>query len=112
MTDISKTIGKRIRELRGEAELSQQYLADNLGVSRSSISQIENGERKITAEELLKLSRFLNTSCENLLGVEGEREIIIIREKTMPKKPEIRINVPQKNVSKFKEVLLYILNRV
>ena len=29
-----------------------------------------------------------------------------------PKKEEIRINVPQKNLKKFKEVLLYILNKI
>lgn len=31
---------------------------------------------------------------------------------TIPKETEIRIDIPQKNLDKFKEVLLYILNKV
>ncbi|MCK4673622.1 SocA family protein, partial [candidate division WOR-3 bacterium] len=39
---------------------------------------------------------------------------VIIREakETYKSKPQIRINLPQKNLNKFKEVLLYILNKV
>jgi transcriptional regulator with XRE-family HTH domain len=112
MNDISKAIGKRIKELRNERGISQQNLADQLGLNRSTISQIEGGERKITAEELLKLSEFLDVSCESLLGAKKEPEVILAKEKTATGKQELRISVPQKKVAKLKEVLLYILNRV
>ena len=106
-------IGYRIKELREQAGMSQQRLAELMSVLRPTISQIENGERKIYAEELIKLSEILRISVENLLNLEISPEVILRESKKREKtKPMIRINVPQKNLEKFKEVLLYILNKI
>lgn len=107
------TIGNRIRELRVKVGMSQQRLAEILGVSRPTISQIENDERKIFADELIKLSEAFNISVDNLLNIE-KSPLIILEEGERKKKTSqmIRINVPQKNVDKFKEVLIYILNKI
>jgi len=106
-------IGRKIKELRTKKGISQQRLAELLGVSRPAISQIENGERKVSADELDWLAKIFNISVNSLLNKEKEPEVIL-EEKTEEKKlqPSIRINVPQKNLEKFKEVLLYILNKV
>lgn len=112
MDEINKKIGKRIKALRDENGLSQHDFGGALGFSRPTVSQIENGERKITAEELLKISSYFNVSVDNLLGREKGPEVILPIEKTKAKKPQMRINIPQKNMSKFKEVFLYILNKV
>jgi transcriptional regulator with XRE-family HTH domain len=106
-------IGQRIKELRVKVGMSQQKLAEILGVSRPTISQIENDERKIFADELIKLSETFNTSVDNLLNIEKSPQIILEESKSIRKTRQIiRINVPQKNINKFKEVLLYILNRI
>ena len=106
-------IGQRIKELRVKVGMSQQRLAEILGVSRPTISQIENGERKIFADELIKLSETFNTSVDNLLNIEKSPQIILEESKSRRKTRQIiRINVPQKNIDKFKEVLLYILNKI
>ena len=106
-------IGEKIKELRTKAGISQQRLAELLGVSRPAISQIENGERKVSVDELDRLAKIFNISVNSLLNKEKEPEVIL-EEKAKEKKlqPSIRINVPQKNLEKFKEVLLYILNKV
>ena len=106
-------IGEKIKELRTKAGISQQRLAELLGVSRPTISQIENGERKVSVDELDRLAKIFNISVNSLLNKEKEPEVIL-EEKAKEKKlqPSIRINVPQKNLGKFKEVLLYILNKV
>jgi transcriptional regulator with XRE-family HTH domain len=106
-------IGQRIKELRVKVGMSQQRLAEILGVSRPTISQIENGERKIFADELIKLSETFNTSVDNLLNIEKSPQIILEESKSRRKTRQIiRINVPQKNIDKFKEVLLYVLNKI
>jgi len=106
-------IGYRIKELREHLGINQQRLAGLLGVSRPTISQIENGERKISADELIKLSEIFNLSVESLLNLKKEPEVILRESKKRKgQKPQIRINVPQKNLEKFKEVFLYILNKV
>jgi len=93
--------------------MNQQQLSERLGLPRVSISQIENGERDVCADELVGLSGIFSVSVDNLLNLEKEPQVIIEEGKKMTKlKPQMRINVPQKNVDKFKEVLLYILNKV
>ena len=114
MNNFSKKVGKTIRKIRENLSLSQEEIAKSLGISRVAVSQIENGERKVSAEELAKLSKILNTPSDILLDL--ERDIEVILENKIHKKQkapqEIRIHVPQKNLKKFKEVLLYVLKKV
>lgn len=112
MTENSKKIGQRIKKLREEVGMSQQGLADRLGILRPTISQMENGERKVTAEELIKLSQILNTSVQYLMGLEDQPEIVLRERRGKMTKPQMRINVPAKNLDRFREVLLYILGKV
>lgn len=113
---VNKTmaeIGEKIKELRTKTGISQQRLAELLGVARPAISQIENTERKVSADELDRLAKIFNISVNSLLNKEREPEVILeakAREKKL--RPSIRINVPQNNLEKFEEVLLYILNKV
>jgi len=113
MDNIYKKIGKRIKELREKAGLSQKEVAIKIGIKRPTISQIENGERKISAEEILEISNLFNVTPNNMLELEEELEVVLEKKKDIGvAKPKERINVPQKNLKKFKEVLLYILNKV
>jgi transcriptional regulator with XRE-family HTH domain len=106
-------LGKRIKEFRDILGMNQETLAEMLGVSRPTISQIENGDRKVCAEELSRLARIFNISVENLLNREKEALVVIKEDASRYKtKSAIRIDVPQKNLDKFREVLLYILNKV
>ncbi len=111
--NIYRKLGKTIRKFREAAGLNQQKLAELLGALRPTVSQIENGERKLTADELVKLSKIFNVAIEVLLDPTKEPQVILegkTEEEEM--KPQIRINVPQKNLKKFREVLLYILTKV
>jgi len=106
-------IGNRIKQIREQNHISQQELADRLDISRPGVSQIENGERKVCAEELKKISEIFNIPMEHLFSEKEEPLVVLGRKQRSTGKdmPE-RINVPRKNVKKFKEVLLYILNKV
>ena len=106
-------IGFRVKELREQLGMSQQRLADLLGVARPTISQIESAERKVSADELIKLAEIFNISVERLVDVKKEPEVILKESKKRKERsPQIRINVPQRNLEKFKEVFLYIINKV
>jgi len=106
-------LGQRIKELRKYAGISQQRLAEMLKISRPAVSQIENDERKISAEELVKLSEISNLSVESLLNPTQPPEVVFKEGKKAVKtrKPRIKINIPQKKLEKFREILLYILNK-
>ena len=113
MPTLYKNLGFKVKKLREKIDISQSSLAEALGVDRVTISKIENGERKIYAEEIKKLSEYFNVSSDVLLDLKEDIEVIIEKNTTKQKpKKEIRISVPQKNLQKFKEVLLYILNKI
>ena len=103
-----------LRYLREEKKLSQDDLASILGLSRQTISKYENEEASFTLDAIKKLSSFFEVdySCfiDNKLPVRPEYNII--EGKRITEEQEIRIDIPQENISKFKQVLLYILNKV
>lgn len=107
-------LGERIRQFRESERISQGELALSVGISRSAISQVESGERKVTADELILFAKRFNVSMENLVNPENEPRVVLPKKGTtnMVEVNEIRISVPQKNLAKFKEVLLYILGKV
>jgi len=106
-------IGNRIKELREKAEMSQDALARRMKLPRPAISQIESGARKIATDELLRFSQIFHVPVDLILNPVKEPEVLLYKEKEYKSpKPQMRISVPQKNLQKFKEVLLYILNKV
>lgn len=114
MDVLMKKIGNRIKGIREREGLSQEDLAKRMDISRVAVSQIENGKRKICTEELISISRTFNVSTDILLDLEKDIEVIFEKSKEgkPEEKQEIRISVPQQNIEKFKEVLLYILGKV
>lgn len=53
------SVVEKIKELRIKLNLSQQEVADGIGINRSALSQIELGERKITLKNLIDCLHFL-----------------------------------------------------
>ena len=63
-----------LSKLRKEKNMTQQEVADYLGINRSVLSLIENREREMTPLVLFKLSRLYNISPEQLYGFSPEEE--------------------------------------
>ena len=107
-----------LKKLRKKQNISQEFLAKKINVSRPTYAQIENGSRKMLVEEAQKLALFFGLSLENFLAGKENIEPKIKLEKSVkqakPKKQkqETRVSVPQEKIAKFKEVLLYILERI
>ncbi len=62
-----KRIYERIKELRIEMHLSQEYVAKYLGVNRSTYTLMEKGDRRITAEDISKLSFLYGVSADYIV---------------------------------------------
>lgn len=58
----------RIRNLREDKDLTQEYLGEILNVSQRTYSRYENDERAIPIEVLSKLADFYGTSVDYLIG--------------------------------------------
>lgn len=65
--DSTMNVNERIKNLRSKLHLSQEYVANYLGLNRSSYTQMENGNRKITADDVLKLSNLFGVSADMIL---------------------------------------------
>jgi transcriptional regulator with XRE-family HTH domain len=63
-------IGNRIRELRTEADLSQEKLAFVCDLDRTYIGSVERGERNISVINLRKIAKALKIEVSALLNVE------------------------------------------
>ena len=63
---------ERLRELRTKKDMSQSQLATALGISKSSISMYELGERQPDFETLEIIADFFNVDMNYLLGDESK----------------------------------------
>lgn len=62
----------RVKKLRKAQKLSQQELAEVLGLTQTMISGIESGLRTTTIEKLILLAKFFQVSTDYLLGLKDE----------------------------------------
>lgn len=108
-------LSKFIKQLRKKNNFTQEFLASELGISRPTYMQIEQGERDLTLTEAKKLADIFGIPFEDFIkGKDSAIAVEIKKDKAISKteKQEIRISVPQRNLKKLKEVLLYILSKV
>lgn len=76
----------RLKECRERMKYSQKYVALSIGVSKPSISQWESGKRKISRDNLEKLSELFGVTMDYLNGndideqdtTEDEQELLIV----------------------------------
>ena len=61
------TVGDRIREVRGDLDITQDQLAQRAGISKGFLSDVENNKRNISSENLLRIANVLGASVDYLL---------------------------------------------
>lgn len=61
------SVGKRIKQLRKEADLTQQQLADKVGLTYIQIGRYGTGKSNPSADVLQKISAVLNTTTDFLM---------------------------------------------
>ena len=69
------SFGENLQLIRKKNQLSQEGLAEMLGVSRQAVSKWELGEGYPEVDKLLLLSKKLNVSLDSLLGGENTRAV-------------------------------------
>ena len=114
------SMGTYVKKLRTRANVSQEFVAKQIGLSRPTYSLIESGKRDITVEEAKQLSQLFGVSLEDFLSetlpnnpqVKLEKKASGSLKKVNRQNEKVRISVPQEQIAKFKEVLLYILEQI
>ena len=67
-SDLTRTIGTAIRQLRERAALSQEDFADLAGLHRTYIGRLERGERNASIETLARVAKALGAPLKQLLA--------------------------------------------
>ena len=69
-------ISNRIGEIRAQVGLSQEDLADRMGIHRVTVANIERGKQRLTQEWMLRFSEALNVSPEHLITLPPAGEVV------------------------------------
>jgi len=96
MSSINSLI---IKERRKALGMSQEALANKLGVSKVAICWYETGERTPTMENFLKLADILDLSLDELTG----REVNVVAED----EEEYVVRIPKKDLEIIGEIKKY-----
>ncbi len=65
---------ERIRDIREDRDISQATVAKYLGVHQTTYSSYEIGKLSLTADVLIMLAKYYNTSVDYLLGITDENK--------------------------------------
>lgn len=64
-----KICGQNIRKMRRDRDLTQEYMAFEMGISQKAYSDIENSKVKINLEILTKISNILNIKPSEICSI-------------------------------------------
>ncbi|MGD1320580.1 helix-turn-helix domain-containing protein [Chryseobacterium sp. 2R14A] len=64
-----KICGQNIRKIRRQCDLTQEYMAFEMGISQKAYSDIENSKVKINLEILTKISNILNIKPSDICSI-------------------------------------------
>lgn len=106
MSEKEKLIGERIKQVRKEAGMTQQQLAQRLGIPYQSIGQWERGIRKPKIETIQAIADAIGVSLDYLLGNVSDSFFVLDNERikadinsyennpepSQPAKPEVSID--------------------
>jgi transcriptional regulator with XRE-family HTH domain len=114
MTNDASHTATKIRALRKQAGLTQAEAAKAAEMNRVTWTMIESGKRKIATTDLDLIAQALGVSQAELLGNALRLDVKLPKGKAKPQpaSPVLRIDVPQRKLDKFRELLIYILERV
>ena len=64
---VAKSLGEALKENRIRCQMTQEFVAETLGVSRQSVSKWENGSSDPNTSNLIALAKLYKVSPETLL---------------------------------------------
>lgn len=75
--EVSRRVGRHIRELRDFLGLNRKHIADELGCTERSVKAYEEGTRRLTLADAVRLSSFFRIDLNRLVyGHDGPPRIL------------------------------------
>lgn len=76
---MNELLGSRIKALRSAQNLTQEQIADQLGISRQKYARIENGANSVTLDILSKIANILGVTVGDITKVLDEEPAVAYR---------------------------------
>ena len=104
----TEAIARRLARLRREGGITQQMMAQKIGISQRVFSGYERGELRLHGELILQITKILKVSTDELLGAKKERSASKKVSRLVNRLRQIERLPPtdQKAVLKFADALL------
>ena len=74
ISPVHGAVGAELRHLRLARGLTQQEVANRVGVHRTYVNQVEAGSRNVSLGILARLARVLETNLSSVVGVADDLE--------------------------------------
>ncbi len=65
--EIRKTLAQTLKELRNDKNMTQEFVAESLGVTRQAVSKWENGSSEPSTSNLIAIAKLYDVAPEELL---------------------------------------------
>lgn len=91
--DIKKLLGKRIKELREHKNLTQEKLAEKIGIGQRNLSKIECGNNFVTSETLSKIISALQVEAKDLFDFNHKNDKEILKRELFEAIKEEKIDI-------------------
>ena len=105
---MDNNFGNMVVLLRQNKNMSQQKLANELGLSQSQINKIEHGYIVVNFATIIKLAKFFNVTTDYLLGVEPVKKNIPETEFTQEQQQVVEL-VKKLNSNELEKIYNYLL---
>lgn len=108
MIDI-ETIGKIIKKLRVDKNLTQEALAEKMDISTNYLSKVERGLSRLNIEAFFKMAEVLSFSLSDF-GIETNKRPVLNQSKQ--RLLEKVLAIPEKDADMYLRTLDYIENLI
>jgi len=102
--DLRREIGTKLREAREYLDLTQQEVSEVVGLPRSAISLIEQGQRRLETLELKQLAELYGRPISDFTGERIEKQADEIR--VLMRKAEAMSEQDRREIVRFADWLL------
>ena len=65
---LKRSLGEQIKDRRMKCKMTQEFVAESLGVSRQAVSKWESGSSDPSTSNLIALAKLFKISVEELIG--------------------------------------------
>lgn len=102
---------KNLKKLRNEKKVTQQQLAEKIGVSQQSVNKYENHNVEPDIETLIKIAEYFHTSVDYLIGnTELERVIENVEKYDLNFDEKCLIDIYRKLDYDERESIVHVMN--